>query len=138
MSDRGSITFWTLGLAILMLGFGGLSVDLWRALAAHSHAAAVADAAAVAAGSAIDVDHYRETGEVLLDLSEVVSRVAATASSQQGPGDPVVSVVTASDRSTATVEAVGEVELGLLRILLPGEEPIVVRAAADVIPVFVP
>jgi hypothetical protein len=46
--DRGSVTIWVLGLAMLLLVFGGLALDYWRALALQRELAAVADSAAVA------------------------------------------------------------------------------------------
>ena len=66
-SDRGSVTLWTLGLSMLLLLFGGLAVDFWRALALQRELAAIADSASVAAASGIDEEHYRDTGEVVID-----------------------------------------------------------------------
>jgi uncharacterized membrane protein len=66
--DRGSVTIWVLGLAMLLLVFGGLALDYWRALALQRELAAVADSAAVAAASGIDEAFYRETGSVVLEL----------------------------------------------------------------------
>ena len=42
-SDRGSITIWMLGLSVLLLLFGGLSIDFWRALALQRELAAGRD-----------------------------------------------------------------------------------------------
>ena len=66
MSERGSITFWVLGLSIAVLFLGGISVDLWRVMSDRRELAAVADSAAAAGASAIDVDHWRDTGEIRL------------------------------------------------------------------------
>ena len=41
MSERGSITFWVLGLAVATLFIGGLSVDLWRVMSDRRELAAV-------------------------------------------------------------------------------------------------
>jgi hypothetical protein len=42
-SDRGSVTIWVLGLSMLLLTFGGLALDYWRALALQRELASVAD-----------------------------------------------------------------------------------------------
>ena len=77
-SDRGSVTIWMLGLSVLLLLFGGLAIDFWRALALQRELAAVADSAAVAAASGIDEGHYRLTGEVVRE--PVRARALADAS----------------------------------------------------------
>jgi uncharacterized membrane protein len=61
-SDRGSVTIWVLGLSMLLLTFGGLALDYWRALALQRELASVADSAAIAAASGIDEEVYRATG----------------------------------------------------------------------------
>ena len=50
--ERGSVTFWVLGLTVAILGFGGIALDFWRAIAVQREIAAIADAATVAAASA--------------------------------------------------------------------------------------
>ena len=86
-SDRGSVTIWMLGLSVLLLLFGGLAIDFWRALALQRELAAVADSAAVAAASGIDEEHYRATGEVILDSTR--AQVLGTASMTAQDLDPV-------------------------------------------------
>lgn len=51
---------------MLLLLFGGLALDYWRALAFQRELAAVADSAAIAAASGIDEAHYRASGEIVL------------------------------------------------------------------------
>ena len=46
MNERGSVTFWMLGLAIALLTVGVLSVDLWALIGERRELTAVADAAA--------------------------------------------------------------------------------------------
>jgi hypothetical protein len=65
--ERGSTTLWTLGLALTLLMVGGISIDLWSALGAHRDLAGIADAAAVAASSGVDVEVFRAEGRVTLD-----------------------------------------------------------------------
>jgi Flp pilus assembly protein TadG len=127
MSERGSITFWVLGLSIAVLFLGGMSVDLWRVMSDRRELAAVADSAAAAAASAIDVDHWRDTGEIRL-LSDGAIDLAQRVVAQHGVAgdlsDPV-GVTVAGDSVQVTMTR--EVELTLLRILSTGDDPLVVR-----------
>ena len=136
-SERGSVTLWMLGLSLLLLLFGGLSLDFWRGLALQRELAAVADSAAVAAASGIDEALYRETGEVLLDAGR--ARVLALASIDFQDAPVLDARVTLSpDRSRVTVVVVGEVELGLLGVFVDDSEPLSVRATASARPRVVP
>jgi len=133
--DRGSVTIWVLGLAMLLLVFGGLALDYWRALALQRELAAVADSAAVAAASGIDEEFYRETGDVVLEPSR--SRgLAEAAVDWQGVDVLAVDVVVAP--GSVTVTLTGEVELGLLGVFVDQSEPLAVRATASAAPVLVP
>jgi len=127
MNERGSITFWVLGLAIAVLFLGGLSVDLWRVMSERRELAAVADSAAAAGASALDVDHWRTAGEVrLLDdgAVDLAGRVIAQHGVATELSEPVgVSVSGDSVQITLT----REVDLTLLRILMLGDDPLVVR-----------
>ena len=127
MNERGSITFWVLGLAIAVLFLGGLSVDLWRVMSERRELAAVADSAAAAGASALDVDHWRTAGEVrLLDdgAADLAGRVIAQHGVATELSEPVgVSVSGDSVQITLT----REVDLTLLRILMLGDDPLVVR-----------
>ena len=130
MNERGSITFWVLGLSIAVLFLGGLSVDLWRVMADRRELAAVADSAAAAAASALDVDHWRASGEIRLlddDARELAARVVA----QHGVAADLlvpVDVVVAGDSAQVTLTR--EVEVTLLRVLSVGEDPLVVRVVS--------
>ena len=127
MSERGSITFWVLGLSIAVLFLGGISVDLWRVMSDRRELAAVADSAAAAGASAIDVDHWRDTGEIRLlndGAIDLVQRIVAQhgfAGDLSGP----IGVTVAGDSVQVTMTR--EVELTLLRILSTGDDPLVVR-----------
>jgi len=127
MSERGSITFWVLGLSIAVLFLGGMSGDLWRVMSDRRELAAVADSAAAAAASAVDVDHWRDTGEIRL-LSDGAIDLAQRVVAQHGVAgdlsDPL-GVIVAGDSVQVTMTR--EVELTLLRILSTGDDPLVVR-----------
>jgi Flp pilus assembly protein TadG len=127
MNERGSITFWVLGLAIAVLFLGGLSVDLWRVMSERRELAAVADSAAAAGASALDVDHWRNAGEIRLvadGAAGLAGRVIAQHSVATELSEPFgVSVSGDSVQITLT----REVDLTLLRILMLGDDPLTVR-----------
>jgi uncharacterized membrane protein len=136
-SDRGSITIWMLGLSVLLLLFGGLSIDFWRALALQRELAAIADSAAVAAASGIDEEHYRATGEVILDSTR--AQILGTASMTAQDLDPVsFEVATTVDGLSVNVVVVDLVELGLLGLFVDQTEPLTVRAEATASPRLLP
>jgi len=136
-SDRGSVTIWMLGLSVLLLLFGGLAIDFWRALALQRELAAVADSAAVAAASGIDEGHYRLTGEVVLE--PVRARALADASiGGQGVDPTAVDVQVGTDLLAVTVTVVDDLELGLLGVFVDQSEPLLVRAEATAEPRFIP
>jgi Flp pilus assembly protein TadG len=136
-SERGSVTLWTLGLSIVLLLFGGLMVDFWRALAVQRELAAIADSASIAAASGIDEEHYRSTGEVLIDPA----RATGLGSDYVGSQDlalSALSVTTAADQSSVTVLVTDHLELGLIGVFIDDEAPLVIRAEATALPVTVP
>lgn len=133
--DRGSVTIWVLGLSMLLLVFGGLALDYWRALALQRELASVADSAAIAAASGIDEAFYRETGEVILEPAR--SRgLAEAAVDWQGVDFVGLDVLVVPE--TVTVTLVGEVELGLLGVFVDQSEPLTVRASASASPILIP
>lgn len=135
LGDRGSTTIWMLGLSLLLLLFGGLALDYWRALALQRDLASVADSAAIAAASGIDEDAYRATGEIVLDPARCRYLAEASVSWQ---GIDVVSTAVDVDAATVTVTLTALVELGLLGVFVDEDEPFAVRATATANPVLVP
>lgn len=119
MNDRGSITLWTLGLTVMVLFLGGVSLDLWRAFEVRQDLAAMADSAATVGAAQIDADAYRDTGSIL--LNEAAAEVAADA---QLDAQQDSARITGRDISATgpvlTVTLQGEVEFTLLRIFLGG------------------
>ena len=75
--EYGTITLWVLGLCISLLFLGGLSLDLWRAVADRRQLSSMADTAATAAANGIDVEALR-AGTLRLD--PVRARAIAMAS----------------------------------------------------------
>ena len=131
--ERGSAVIWMVGLTALLLLFGGLSIDFWRALAVQRELAAVADSAAVAAASGIDEDVYRASGEVVLDPMR--ARALGQASIN-GQGVELLSgeVQTSVDGLEVNVVVVDVLELGLLGLLVDQTEPLTIRAEATASP----
>ena len=136
-SDRGSVTIWMLGLSVLVLLFGGIAIDLWRALDLQRELAAVADSAAVAAAAGIDEEHYRLTGEVVLDPVRAASFGRSSISSQ-GVDLSETRVDTAADGSEVVVEIGAELGLGLLGLFVDQSQPLTITTSASAEPVFVP
>lgn len=134
-SERGSVTIWVLGLSMLLLVFGGLALDYWRALALQRELASVADSAAIAAASGIDEEMYRTTGDVVLEPARARS-LAEAAVSWQGVEVLATDVVVAPTSVSVTLTAA--VELGLLGVFVDQEEPLTVRGSATAVPVLVP
>lgn len=134
-SDRGSVTIWVLGLSMLLLVFGGLALDYWRALALQRELASVADSAAIAAASGIDEESYRATGDVVLEPSRARSLADAAVSWQ---GIDVQSVDVVVNAASVSVTLTAAVELGLLGVFVDQEEPLTVRGSATAVPVLVP
>lgn len=140
--ERGSTTLWILALSLLMLMIGGIGLDLWRALADQRALAGMADAAAVAAASGVDVAHYRETGEIRLaeDLAtDLGARLIAAQCSSSGVclgnGQATIRVT----GTTAVVELRRPFQLSLLRLVTPPSglaDPLEVRAVARADAVF--
>lgn len=136
-SDRGSVTLWMLGLSLLLLLFGGLVIDFWRALALQRELAAIADSASIAAASGIDEEHYRLTGDVVIEPNRAVT-LGADYVGAQDAGLLDLAISTASDGSSVTVLVVDELELGLMGVFVDQTEPLTVTAEATALPVLVP
>ncbi|HSM43457.1 MAG TPA: hypothetical protein VK969_00415, partial [Acidimicrobiia bacterium] len=97
--------------------------------------AAVADSAAIAAASGIDEEHYRATGEVVLEPARSRSLAEAAVAWQ---GVDVLGVDVEVIPTSVDVTLTGQVELGLLGVFVDQSEPLTVRASASASPLLVP
>lgn len=133
--ERGSITVWLLGLAVLVLFVGGLSLDLWRAFNARQLLANAADAAAIAGATGIDTTRFRDTGQLALDPSVAMQR-AGDSLAHQGrlPLSAPPGVEVTPDPPQVVVILTGQVRLTLMRVLLPNQPPLTVRVRAVSVP----
>lgn len=132
-NQRGSMTFFGVGMVMVLLFVGGISTDLWRAFGERRALAEMADAAASAGSNGIDMETYRQTGVVFLEptLAEELAwnSLINQADRESLSGKPIV-VATAD---AVTVEVHGQVELVLLQIFAPGE-PLEITVAAEAAP----
>jgi hypothetical protein len=126
--DRGSVTFWVLGLSVMILVLGGLALDFWRVLAVQRQAGSIAG---------LDEEHYRLTGEVLLDPSRAIELGSLSVASQDVE---VVSAVfeVAPDGSAVSVEVVDEIEGGFVAFFTGDDGRLTVRVTSSAEPVLVP
>ena len=136
MTERGSAPVWFIGLSLCVLMVGALSAELWRAIGERQELVAMADAAAIAAASAIDLDHYRSTGEAVIDREEAPVRALQVIAGSSGGADLSTSpsVVIAGDGSSVTVELTREVPFGLIRILALDDQGFSVTGVAIAFP----
>lgn len=131
--ERGSVTFWVLGLVVVVLFVGGLSVDLWRAVSERRELAGMATAAAAAAASGIDTELWREAGQLRLDES-ASTNLAYDNLSRQPLGEKLESATVTVDPAgqSVTVRVALRLELTLLRLLgLTEGIPISAQATAS-------
>jgi len=129
-AESGTMTIWMLGLCLMILLLGGISLDLWRACSERRALASSADAAAIAGASALDEPAYRATGAVRLVPDAAEQRAEASLAEQVDRRSLRGSRVAADDQAVV-VEVTGSVDFSLLQLLTPGDAfEIVVRAVA--------
>lgn len=133
--EVGYVTLWVLGVAMMVIFVGGISLDLWRVAATRRAVASAVDGAALAGASGLDEEAFRASNgdDVHLDPDLATELVAENLRAQPGAAEFVeVAIEPAADR--ITVRAARPVELTLLKIFLAGEAPVVVRASSTVDP----
>jgi Flp pilus assembly protein TadG len=127
--ERGTITFWVLGLCLMMFALGGISIDLWRSFSVRRSLAATADAAALAGASALDEGRYRSDGVITLVPPTAEARAYASLERQLDRA----ALRGADVRATAgdvTVVMRGDVTFTLLGLFEPGDFDVEVAATA--------
>lgn len=132
--EDGTITFWVLGLCLMVLLLGGISLDLWRAFSERRSLASLADAAAVAGASAVDEGAYRSTSTVQLVPAEAEERARASLAGQLDRR-ALRSARVSADFDHVTVVVGGSVDFSLLQLVTPGDRfELEVRATAQPFP----
>lgn len=129
--ERGSIVIYMLGIVMVVIFLTGLSIDIWRAVAAERALATAVDAAAAAGANGIDEAAYRASGTVQLDPGQA-ENLAGDALARQPPyGDmDAVTITATTERVTVTAEM--PVPLTLARIFINYD--LRVSASADAQP----
>ena len=114
MTERGSVTFWVLGLAVALMSLGVLSVDLWALIAERRELTALADAAASAAAGAVDETEWRHDRHLILHRRHAMERAWNILGQDVGSGDLEVSIEFDIDGKTVRVSLRRQVETALL------------------------
>lgn len=130
--ERGTTTFWMLGLCLMLFFLGGISLDLWRAFGTRHTAGGEADAAAIAGASGIDEAYFRRTGEVRLDPDRAEALALENVSAQSDVDTYTrvhVEVDEAADQVIVTLSRT--VDFTLLRLFGAGEFEVTVTARAS-------
>ena len=132
MNERGAAMLWVLGLSVIILFLGGISLDLWRAFEVRQDLAAMADSAAAAGASQIDIEVFRDSGVVLLDpVASEAAALASISAQQDSSRITVAPDITFDDPGAPTrisVTLEGELSFTLLKILPLDDNSIPVRA----------
>lgn len=127
--EQGWATLWVLGLCVLTLGLGGISIDLGRALAHRRALVSTVDAAAAAGTSGLDERALRAGLPLRLDPTRAKALVLANLARQTEVH--VASVDVAVDGDAITVTARSSIDLSLVRVLMAGRPlEVVVTATA--------
>lgn len=128
------VVLWLLGVATMLLMLGGLSIDLWHVFSERRALVGVADAAAYAGASGIDVAAYRADGTVVLDPVRARELAIATVARQQDAGSASGPAEVSVEPGRVTVTLEGRVELTLFRLLAPGTDAVATRVVASAEP----
>lgn len=132
MNERGAAMLWVLGLSVMVLFLGGISLDLWRAFEVRQDLAAMADSAAAAGAANVDVGVFRDSGAVVLDLAAAEAAARASLDAQQDffrvTVDPDISFDDLAFPTQISVTLEGELNFTLLKVLSLGDDSIPVRA----------
>ena len=125
-AHSGQVVLWVAIMLPLFLAIVGMAIDGGTLFAERRRAQNAADAAARAGAQQIDVDHYRATGEVLLDQGwaryEARTYLAAL-------GEGVASVNATGQQVTVAVRR--DVRLSFLKLVGVGEVAIEATAVAE-------
>jgi Flp pilus assembly protein TadG len=134
--QRGdAMVVWCLGLAVLLLPLGGVSLDLWHAISDERSLQSAAAAAADAGASGIDIPTYRATGDIVLDPALAVDLASTNLAHQSNL--PALSappdITLADNNGQITVVLHENVHLTLLG-LVEGNHPVHITASASAAP----
>lgn len=131
-ADQGSVTIWALAFSIALLMFGGLSIDLWRAITAYQRVSSAADAAAAAGGSGIDEDILRDSGGHTAQLDPALAeQLAYDSLDRQTDRLNLDSYDAAATPEDITVTVQATVDLTFVDLVLDGPLTMSATSTAD-------
>ena len=120
---------------MVVAAFAGLVIDTWRVFAERQDLSGMADSAAIAGATAINIPHLNENGEVILHRADAEMRALDYLTRQDGwSADISYSIVTAADGSVIEIVLEKDVDFTLLGPLLPGEDPLRVTVTSRASP----
>jgi hypothetical protein len=123
-------------MAMMVLFIGGISIDLWRVIADHREVSGLADGAAIAGATAVNIPAFESdpTADPILDPALAVQRVCSYMADHGGVADcpsQTLTVDFSPDLTAIEVAFQREVPLTFLRIVeVGGADPIVVYSDA--------
>jgi len=123
-------------MAMMVLFIGGISIDLWRVIADHREVSGLADGAAIAGATAVDIVAFEAdpTADPILDRAAATQRVCQYMRDHEGVTacpSATLTVAFAPDLTAIEVSFQREVPLTFLRIVeVGGADPIVVYSEA--------
>lgn len=116
--EQASVTVWSLGLVVMLFFAGAVALDLWRVASYHGTLTGIADKAAIAGATEVDVGAlYRNEVELVPDGATRAAEDFARAQPHWDGGS--MTVRASSNRLTVTVQVTGTVELTLLQMFAP-------------------
>jgi hypothetical protein len=119
--DRGTVTLWTLGMVLVVVFLGWLSIGLWTGFSS-------ADQAAQAGATALDTTVFRTTGVRQLDPALAEERAMESLTQQHLGALSNLSVHATTERIVVVLES--DVDAGLLTLFGGNNEPLHVRVTA--------
>jgi hypothetical protein len=126
----GQIVLWLLGLCVMLLFIGGISLDLWRVFGERRALAGIADAAAIAGASGIDEQVFRDDNLVVLDRGLAQQRALDSIATQPDTGSLRSPIGVVATTEEIAVELHGEVPLTLMRVLMPDAPTLSIQVRA--------
>ena len=116
--EAGFVSVWMLGLGVVVLFLGGLSLDLWRAYSVRRTVAQMVDTAADAGASGIDEAAFRGPSQVVqLDPPRAEDLARGALAADPASAD-LESAEVSAGAQRVTVRASALVPLTLTRVLL--------------------
>lgn len=119
-NEQGQVTIFGIGLVLMILVVGGLSLDLWRVVAERRALGEVADAAAAAGSNGVDAQYFRDTGALRLDPRTAYGYAAENLASHSMPESFIGVEAIRAEPDRITVVVSGRVDFVFLSLIDPG------------------